>query len=156
MRHPYIKYSMFALLSQIGIWMFFSLCDWAFDEHHLLDNEMLIEFSGYITIAVIVFLPLILYFCMKKPHFSTDSPIIDSIFHIIVWSICAFVITCPACSLIESGQWIVPQEYHHSGFIDLNGIEYLLIPMVQLLIAGVLVVFSLFPAIVRKILSAKQ
>ena len=147
----YAKYSAFALVSQIFMWFVFTAGDWAFDEHHLVQNDVIVSIMGYVTLAVIAFVPVVAYFCLKQKHFSTENKIADSLLHIIIWSANAFIITMPCWSLLSQDKWIVAQDYIHGGFIDLNGIEYLLIPIAQAFVAAAMALFSLLPAIIKAI-----
>ena len=149
--HVYAKYSVFALASQIFMWFVFTAGDWAFDEHHLVQNDVIVSIMGYVTLAVIAFVPVVVYFLLRQKHFSTENKIADSLLHIVIWSANAFIITIPCWNLLGQNKWIVAQDYNHGGFIDLNGIEYLLIPIAQSFVAAAMALFALLPAIIKAI-----
>ncbi len=151
MKNPYTKYSIFALSMQLIMWIVFTLYDYAFDEHHLIsDDSNLDVFMGYIAMGVIFLMPFTVYLYMKNKHFSTEYKFVDCFVHTFVWAVIGFIISSPLWSLVNSHKWIVLQEYSHGGFIDMNGIEYLAIPLIQILLCIAIFVSTLISAISQK------
>ena len=136
---PYIKYGISSLITQICIWIFFSLGDWAFDERHLVDDGYVANFLAWPILLTIIIVPSVLYLKNRKIHFHKDNYINDDIVHIVLWAITSFITSYPLFTLINTGNWIV-EQHDHGGYIDLNGLEYLLIPICQVIITIVMIV----------------
>lgn len=56
-----------------------------------------------------------------------------------LWAITSFITSYPLFTLVNTGNWIV-EQHSHGGYIDFNGLEYLLIFVCQAIIAIVMIV----------------
>lgn len=151
----YVKYSIAALLTQLGLWAFFSFADWAFDEHDVFNNSRINDGILFLVLIIMIVVPFILYIKTRKKYFYHKNYIVDDVFHIIVHVITATIVSYPLFDVVNYGHWIVDQKHNRGSFIDLNGIEYVFIPIVQGIIA-LLMLIVLICDVVKRIKSRKE
>lgn len=131
----YVKYSIAALLTQLGLWTFFSFADWAFDEHDVFSSSIINDGILWLVLITMIVVPFILYIKTRKKWFHRKNYIVDDVFHILVHVITAIIVTYPLLDMVNRGHWIIDQRHNRGSFIDLNGIEYVFIPIIQGIIA---------------------
>ena len=151
----YIKYSIAALLTQLGLWTFFSLTDWAFDEHDIFDSSIINDGILWLVMITMIVVPFILYIKTRKKYFYRKNYVVDDIFHIVVHVITAIIISYPLLDMVNYGNWIVDQKHNRGSFIDLNGIEYVFIPIIQGIIA-LLMLIALICDVVKHVQSREE
>lgn len=146
--HPYRNFALYTFAVQAIMWISIILFDVA--EECMSDLWILVLL---LAIGVIVILPIAAYIKYRK-KFYTGTPVKESLLHILIWSVIGFAVSYLIVWAIDNDCWIIPQS--HSNYIDLNGIEYLLVPIGELLFAAILVVFKLIPAVVKTIKNRKD
>ena len=151
----YIKYSIAALLTQLGLWTFFSLADWAFDEHDIFESSIINDGILWLVMITMIVVPFTLYIKTRKKYFYHKNYVVDDIFHIIVHIITATIVSYPLLDMVNYGHWIVDQKHNRGSFIDLNGIEYVFIPIIQGIIA-LLMLIALICDVVKHVQSREE
>ena len=151
-KHPRYAFAVYSFGIQMIMWLIFIFYDFGFDERHLVRNKELTDVLGLVLLIYLLISPIAAYFLLKRKFFSTDRPIIDCIFHIVCWLAVSILISAPIVWAVDKDVWIIPQDNSYSsGFINLDGIEYVYIPIIEKAVTAVMLVFSLLPAVIKSL-----
>lgn len=151
-KHPFLYFGIFSAAAQVVIWVLFCLYDYGIDEEHWVDDNFGLDFRTLIikVLAVILLVPIISFICLRK-RFSSDRPIKNSALQILFWCVTAVAVSLPVFILQDMDKWIIKQSDRSDGaWLDLNGIEYFVPPIIQAVCAGLLVIKLIVVAVKEK------
>lgn len=142
-KKPILNFTVFAFAVQVVMWVLFCLYDYGIDEGHWTPKYFSYsaeDVIAYVLMFIILIFPIALYFFNRR-RFSSGVPIKDAAIQIPCWCAAAFAISFPIVHMVNNHKWIIAQETGGGGgMINLNGLEYIAIPMINIGFALLLLV----------------
>lgn len=137
-KRPYVFFGIYTVIIQIVMWIMFCLYDYGIDEMHW-ETLADLEFSEYLPFLILP-VPIVSYIILNKKFFSDGSPIKETVFQIICWAAVSAAISYPIVHSVNYGTWIIDQDAYSGGLIDMDGLEYLLMPIFEVMLAAALLI----------------
>ena len=148
------RFVVLTLLVQTLMWLAMTFYDYGFDERHLVDSGDIADCLGLVLIIWLIALPVTAYFMLRKKYLRTEHPFRDGIIRILCWGALCFLISLPIVWAVNTDVWIVKQEHSSGSFLNLNGIEYYYIPIIDCFIPPLIIAINLVTAIAKRIYRA--